>query len=247
MTPKKISKQTLFFLPKNASVFLFFLAVLSGCGHHSSSVVLRWATWGDAAGTNILQKAVEGFQKAHPDVEVRMERTPFDDYISKILTQYAAGLAPDVMAVNCDQLAAFASRNVLLNLKPYVDKDPAIRLEDFFPGAVEHYTLQGALAAIPSDISPIAVVYYNKNKFDEAGLPYPRNDWTYLQFLKDAQALTLKNAKGEIAQYGFADEWPIWEAWVYAFGGRLVDNEKAPTRCVLDSPQAVSGIQFRSD
>jgi multiple sugar transport system substrate-binding protein len=237
---------------KQAQVLAVILGVASfvfvGCsGPKTNSIVLRWASWGDVAGPNILQAAVEGFKKDHPGVEVRLERTPFEDYISKLLTQYSAGLAPDVMAVNCDQMAAFASKGVLVDLMPYVYKDPSVKLGDYFPEAIDRYTVNGALAALPSDISPVAVIYYNKKKFDEAGLPYPRNDWTYTQFLTTAYKLTKKDAKGNTVQYGFVDEWPIWEAWVYAFGGQLVDNEKKPTRCTLDSPQAIAGIRFRTD
>ncbi len=222
---------------------------LVGCSRNQQDqpIVLRWSSWGDAAGTNILQASVEGFKKAHPGVEVQLERTPFEEYMPKILTQYSAGLAPDVIAVNCDQLAAFASRGVIVDLKPYVEKDPSVNLKDYFPEAIDRYTVNGALTALPSDLSPVNVIYYNKKKFDHAGLPYPKNDWTYLQFLETAKKLTLKDSTGKTVQYGFGDEWPIWEAWVYTFGGELVDNVKKPTRCTLDTPQAIAGIQFRAD
>ena len=219
-----------------------------GCrGPESKPLVIRWATWGDVSGTNILQAAVDGFKKAHPGVEVELERIPFGDYISKLLIQYSAGLAPDVVAVNCDQLPAFAAKGVLVDLQPYVDKDSSIRLSDYFPEAVEHFTVNGVLTAIPSDISPICVIYYNKKKFDEAGVPYPKDDWDLDQFLRTAKELTKKDAKGNIIQFGFVDEWPIWDAWVYTFGGLMVDNEKKPSRCALDSPQAIAGVQFRAD
>ncbi|HXL73389.1 MAG TPA: extracellular solute-binding protein, partial [bacterium] len=52
---------------------------------------------------------------------------------------------------------------------------------------------------------------------------------------------------GQITQYAIAEDSPTWDAWVYANGGRLVDDEKKPTRCVLDSPAAIGGVQFRAD
>ncbi len=237
---------------KTRSLLTFLAAVFllggAGCGApESKPILLRWATWGDVSGTNILQAAVDGFKKAHPGVEVRLERTPFGEYTSKLLVQYSAGMAPDVMAVNCDMLPAFAAKGVLADLKPYVDKDPSIQLSDYFPEAIDHYTVHGTLTAIPSDISPICVIYYNKKKFDEARLPYPKDDWDVDRFLKTAQQLMKKDSQGNVTQYGFVDEWPLWDAWVYTFGGQMVDDEKKPTRCTLDSPQAISGVQFRAD
>jgi len=78
-------------------------------------------------------------------------------------------------------------------------------------------------------------------------LPYPKNDWDYLQFLKTAQKLTQKDAQGKTTQFGFVDDWTMYEAWIYNFGGGLADNIYKPTRCAVDSPQAIAGVQFRAD
>ncbi|HVZ81120.1 MAG TPA: sugar ABC transporter substrate-binding protein [bacterium] len=224
----------------------FLLSLAGGCGH-SNKTVLRCTGWGDTEEARILQAIVGDFQKAHPGVEVRFERAPYGEYITKVLTLFSAGSAPDVMAVNAEQMVAFASRGALLDLGPYVDKDPSIQMKDFYPEAIRHYTYRGALTALPRDIAPVACIYYNKKAFDEAGLPYPKNDWDYQQFLADAQKLTLKDDQGNIKRFGFVDEWTAWDAWVYAFGGSLVDDLDHPTRCTLDSPRAAAGVQFRGD
>jgi len=39
----------------------------------------------------------------------------------------------------------------------------------------------------------------------------------------------------------------MFDAWVYAFGGSIADDERAPKRVVLDSPEAIAGTQFRAD
>jgi multiple sugar transport system substrate-binding protein len=228
---------------------VFTLLAGGGCAKKNNGVVLRCIGWGGTEEAVILQKAVDEFKKAHPGVEVELERAPYAEYVTKVLTQFSAGLAPDVMAVNAEQMIAFASRGVFADLKPFIDKDPAIKLADFYPQAIDHYTLDGVLTALPRDIAPIAVIYYNKKKFDEAGLPYPKDDWTMDDLLATAQKLTRKDATGKTTQFGFvgADNSPAWDAWVYAWGGSLVDNEKKPTRCTVDSPQAIAGVQYLSD
>jgi len=221
---------------------------LSGCGKpKTDSIILRYSVWGGADETKIFQSIEEDFGKAHPGVKVQMERIPFGDYMTKLLTQFSAGSPPDVMWVNCNQLASFASRKMFLDLKPFVDKDPSLKLTDFYPEAINFYTVDGELTAIPSNIAPLAVVYYNKKEFDAAGVPYPKDDWTYEEFLETAKKLTRKDAKGDVTQFGFVDEWVMWDTWILAFGGQLVDNEKHPTRCVIDSPEAIAGMQFRAD
>jgi multiple sugar transport system substrate-binding protein len=228
---------------------ILLLVVPSGCGHKSGGTVLHCIGWGGKEEAVILQQVIVEFKQAHPGVEVEFDRAPYGEYITKVLTLFSGGMAPDVMAVNAEQMMAFASRGVFVDLKPYLDKDPNLKSSDFYPEAIDHYTVKGMLTALPRDIAPVAVIYYNKNKFDEAGLPYPKDDWTMDDLLATAQKLTKKDATGKITQYGFvgADASPSWDAWVYSFGGALVDNEKNPTRCVVDSPQAIAGVQFLSD
>ncbi len=225
------------------------LGLTSGCTYSKHGTVLRCIGWGGKEEATILQDAVKDFKAAHPGVEIEFESAPYNEYITKVLTLFSAGMAPDVMAVNAEQMMAFASRGVFEDLKPYLDKDPGLKVSEFYPEAIDHYTVNGQLVALPRDIAPIAVVYYNKKKFDEAGVPYPKDDWTMDDLLATAQKLTKKDAAGKITQFGFvgADNSPSWDAWVYAWGGALVDNEKNPTRCVVDSPQAIAGVQFLAD
>jgi multiple sugar transport system substrate-binding protein len=202
------------------------LAVMfsAGCKSKGGPVTLRCLGWGDIEEGKVLQQAVDEFRKIHPNVEVRLERAPFGEYITKILTQFSAGNAPDVMAVNAEQMVSFASRDIFVDLKPYADKDTSLKLFDFYPEAIDHYTVNGVLTAMPRDIAPVAVIYYNKKKFDEAKLPYPQDSWTEKEFLETAQKLTKKDAKGKVAQFGYVEDWIAWDLWVYMHGGSWVDN-----------------------
>ena len=137
-----------------------------GCAHQPKGVVLTCIGWGAVEENKILQAAVDDFKKAHPGVEVQLQRAPYNEYITKLLTQFSGGLAPDVMAVNAEQMISFSSRGLFLDLKPYVDKDSSLKLSDFYPEAIDHYTTGGILTALPRDIAPVAVIYYNKKKFD---------------------------------------------------------------------------------
>jgi multiple sugar transport system substrate-binding protein len=210
-------------------------------------VVLKCAGWGDVEETKILPIVLQEFKKTHPSAEVELYRAPYNDYISKILTLFSAGMAPDVMAINGEDFPIFSSKDLYLDLRPFIEKDPAIKLTDFYPQALQCYTNHGALDALPRDIAPIAVVYYNKKKFDEAGLPYPKDSWNVEEFLKTARRLTRREADGRTSQFGFVEDWANWESWVYEFGGSLVDDVRKPTRCVLDSAEAVEAVQFRAD
>ena len=223
------------------------LTMASGCVKKSSKVTLKLMGWGGIEETQIIQKAIADFNKVHPEVAVEIVRVPFNEYITKVLTQFAGNMAPDVMAINAEQVPSFTERGLLVDLKPYLDKDPSVKLKDFYPEAVNQYTVEGQIIALPRDIAPINVIYYNRKKFDEAKLPYPKDSWNRAEFLETAKKLTLRDEKGKTTQWGFLDDWPIWEAWVLSGGGKVVDNVANPTRCTLDSAAAVEGLQFRAD
>lgn len=221
--------------------------VLAGCIRRDDRLTLKCMTWADVEQTRIMHRAIAEFNRVHPDVKVEVLRAPFGDYITKVLTQFAGRMAPDVMGVNAEQLPVFSDRKVLLDLGPYTKGDPEFKPEEFYPQILDRYTVDGKLSAIPADIAPICVVYYNRKAFREAGILFPGNNWTRNDFLEKAKKLTKRDEAGQVVRWAFVDDWPIWEAWVYSNGARLVDDVKKPTRCVLDDPRAVEGVQFRAD
>jgi ABC-type glycerol-3-phosphate transport system substrate-binding protein len=233
---------------KTLKIWAFsFTLLFAGCAPKPDHLVLRYSAWGSPEASNIFKAAADEFRKTHPEVEVQMQQVPYDNYVPKLLTQFAANSAPDVMLVSCNQLAAFATRGVFADLRPYVSKDSSLNLHDFYPEAIQEFTVEGALTALPTYIAPIGVIYYNKKEFNEARIPYPKNSWSYLDFLKTAQRLTKKDSTGKTVQYGFLDQWIMLETWIFTFGGNLVDDPRHPIRCVEDSPAAVAGAQFRAD
>ncbi|MGO8041099.1 extracellular solute-binding protein, partial [Rhizobium leguminosarum] len=50
-----------------------------------------------------------------------------------------------------------------------------------FVGLIEELTIDGKIYSLPFR-SDFLVVYYNKDIFDKAGVPYPTNDMTWAQF-----------------------------------------------------------------
>jgi len=229
-----------------AFVLVVGMGATTAC-NSKKGIVIHVAGWGDKEEIKIQQVLVDEFQKLHPGVKVEFVRIPFNDYVTKISTQFASGMAPDVMAINAEQLPAFSDRNIFLDLYPFAEKDANLNLKDFYPEAIDRYTVDGKLLGIPRDIAPINVIYFNKKAFNEAGLKFPTDKWTEAEFIKDAEALVKRDAGGKVTRWGFVDDWPIWEAWVLNHGGRLVDNVKHPTKCLLDSPEAIAGIQARAD
>ena len=224
------------------------LVMAAGCGKPKDTGAIRVMHWGDLIEMDNNKKIIADIKKK-TGIDVVQSRATANNYIEKVLTEAAAGMAPDVMFVEAGNFKAFAEKGLLVDLTELMknDNDKDFNIKDYYPEIVDRFTIDGKIYVIPRDIAPICVIYYNKKLFDEAGVPYPKDDWTWDEFLKTAQKLTKRDASGRMEQFGFLDEWTIWDAWVYSNGGSIVDDVKKPTKCVLDSKEAIEGVRFRAD
>jgi ABC-type glycerol-3-phosphate transport system substrate-binding protein len=167
--------------------------------------------------------------------------------MEKVLTQFAGGSAPDVLFVEVNNFKEFAAQGVLEDLTPYIDKAQTLKKSDFYDAIIDRFTVGGSLYVLPRDIAPICVVYYNKTMFDASGVKYPKENWTWDDMLRMSKKFVKKDANGVPTQYGYVDDWPIWEAFVFSNGGEMVDNIKNPKKCVMDRKAVIDAVQFRSD
>ncbi len=233
---------------KALSLFFTLLILFSGCGPLASddgTIPIKVAFWGGPEEIDIITHSISEWQKLHPKIKVIFEHSPYTGYDSKILTRVAGGAAPDIIATEVDYFVTFATKNVLEDLEPYIAKDTAFSKQSFFPKILDRFTVDGKLYAVPRDVAPFACVFYNKKLFDEAGIEYPTDDWTWEELLRKARALTKRDTNGRTIQYGFYG-W-AWQNFVYGNGGGLVDDVKRPTKTRIDDPKSVAGLQFYAD
>lgn len=221
---------------------------LAGCGKaKESGIKIKISSWGDKEENQILINLIKGFEKENPGIKVELQRIPFNEYVTKLLTQVAAGLAPDVIFVEVNNFTDLYLRNALESLNPFIQQD-RFDLGAYYPQVVDRFTVGGQTYVIPRDTAPICCVYYNKKAFDEAKLAYPNDDWNWFRFLATCQKLVKKDASGKVTQWAFIDDWTMIEPWIYSAGGRMVDDVKKPTKWVLaNDPRFVQGVQFRAD
>lgn len=70
--------------------------------------------------------------------------TATEGYRQSLLTQLAAGEAPDVFWIPGADIADFALKGALANLAPYAAEDADFSVDDFYPGPMEQLTTDPA-------------------------------------------------------------------------------------------------------
>ncbi|MBS1703330.1 MAG: sugar ABC transporter substrate-binding protein [Armatimonadetes bacterium] len=205
-------------------------------------IVLRIATWAGAGEGNDFDKLVEqiykDFEKQNPDIQLVVENMP-GDYVSKVMLSHIAGVVPDVTVLDASSSALFVKNGVLEDLTPFIRNDPRFHESDFYENTLQAGTYNGHLYSIPVDFTPM-VMYYNKDLFDRAGVPYPRNGWTFQQFHDTCAALAKKGQKAFVMSTWM----PGWVMWLWNNGGAVLDPTGTRASGTLDSPQNATTVEF---
>jgi len=227
---------------------LFSLLVTANCGvvDDGSKTVVRISTWGGAGDDGEYDKMVEraylDFEKANPGVDVRLEGIP-GEYVHKMLLNFVAGTQPDVMIVDASSAAVFVDNGLLSDLTSYIENDPEFNLGDYYPNVVDICRRGEKIHAIPGDFTPM-VLYYNKDHFDEAGIPYPDASWDFAKFLETAQKLTIP---GKRHGFAFANWMPGWIMWLWNNGGDVLSPDGKKSAGYFDSDANVETVGFIRD
>lgn len=135
-----------------------------------------------------LKQMIEVFESKNPGIKIDLQLTGFGDHFTVLATKIAGGNAPDVFELNMENFVSYMLRGQCQPLN-----DMGIATENYSEGMMAAVSSDGNLYAVPDSFSTCLLIY-NKDLFDQAGIAYPANDWTWA----DAQAAAEKiRALGE--------------------------------------------------
>ncbi|MDY6876219.1 MAG: extracellular solute-binding protein [Chloroflexota bacterium] len=191
-----------------------------------------------------LRDLADAFHAEHPDVIVNVQMLPRARRYPR----------PSVVAQQCDCFRWWASqvdaetRSLLRPLDPMVEADAALPLDDFYPGLLESYYVEGQLWGLPAQVR-LRTLNYDRAAFDAAGVDYPTPGWTLDDFLQTAVALT--EGEGDNKRYGFAPGERL-EAFTLVYflqqrGAELVEREGDEIRYHLDDSRAAAALRWYAD
>ncbi|MGW7544727.1 extracellular solute-binding protein [Streptomyces sp. NPDC054770] len=199
-------------------------------GRDDGSLVV--ATLGSAFDPATVDALTKGFHRLHPDIPLRVnavQAVDWSDFFAKILTQIAAGTAPDLVYVATEGVQLFA-RRLGVPLDRWVRRDAA-ELHEYFadvhPSLVESMMYEGNLYQLPMEFNA-ADIYLNKQVLKRAGAGFPAADWSRDDFT--ALLREMKRAGGaHFTPYFWTNRlWGGVVPWLFANGTNLLKESKAP-------------------
>ena len=228
------------------AVVLWAVAALSGVrsvAHAQEPVTIVWSFWGDPNELPPNYRVIEAFEAAHPHIKIQTQHAPWSSYFDRIQTQMAAGAAPDVMFLN--NIPSYAARGALLPLDDFIAQD-GYDIQPYYAELLRIFMYDGKIYGFPRD-NDTTVLYYNKDLFDAAGVADPDGSWRWNEFLEAARALTLRDARGRVAQFGVVLENNKYFNFIHQNGADMFDDPLNPTRFTLDDSRAIEALQFMGD
>jgi len=177
-------------------------------------------------------------------IDVKVEVVDWDNYWTLLSAGASGGTLPDVFWMHSNTVQMYMDYDLLLDLTDYVAKDEAINLENYYQGIVDLYTRDsdGKVFALPKDHDTIALLY-NSAIFDQYGVEYPTDNWTWEDMYEAAKQIT---EKSEGSVYGMAvntsNNQDGWYNVVYDYGGNIVSDTHDST--AIDSPEGKAGMEM---
>nr|WP_263325126.1 sugar ABC transporter substrate-binding protein [Neobacillus sp. Marseille-Q6967] len=227
---------------------VFALSVfLTGCagsksesasgGDSKGEVTLRILTWNNnPEGTKLEGEIFKEFEKENPGIKVKPVYAPYDKYNDKFLTMSAGGDQPDLVWLQPSAVGQFVDKGILMDLS-----DKEINEDEYMPNVLELGQVNGKQYALIRDAST-QMIGYNKDMFDAAGVPYPKDDWTWDDFLDAAQKLT-KVEGDKTVQFGIENFY--LSMLLTSNGGGLVSQDGK--KVLIDSPETIEAVTFARD
>ena len=185
-------------------------------------------------------KIIENFEKANPNIAVKVEVLPWNELHTKYLAAYSAGRGPDVIRVDPTQLLLLVKANGLAPLDSYVSGLPASTKNDFFAWDA---TVVGGHKMALSIAQNVFTLLYRKDLFDEQKLAPPK---TWAEFVNVAKALTTKDRWGFAFPAARSGSYfhVIYAPLVWGAGGEVLD---AQGRVAFNSEAGVKAMEFLRD
>lgn len=210
-----------------------------GTTKSSSSEKLVLAMW-DKNQLDGIQEIVNDFtDKTGIDVDIQV--TPWDQYWTMLEAGATGGALPDVFWMHSNEFNKYAQYEMLLDLTDKIDSSELVDLSKYPEEIVKIYNYEGKQFAVPKDIDTIAL-WYNKTMFDETGIEYPNENWTWDDFRDACKKLT----KEDGSQFGYAlkptNNQDGWYNPVYSMGGSVISEDKKESK--MNDPNTIKALEL---
>lgn len=197
-----------------AAAFLASSAFIAAA-QAQEQVNLTWQMWGDEKDAALWKSLADLVTEEYPNITVNAQISGWTDYWTRLPVLASSGQIADLVAMQSMRMPSFYSILEPLDARFASDGFDVSAFETSIIAGLGH---EGTQYALPYDVGPW-MVYYNRDRFAEAGVAEPALDWTFDDFKAAAQKLT----EGE--NYGYAVQSFDFVAGPVALGAEYFNDD----------------------
>lgn len=199
--------------------------------------------WHSMSGNNlgVLEDLIDDYNSEQDDVVVEpVFQGTYREGFSKINSVIGTDDVPAVMQLNEESTKPMIDLDEIKPMQEFIDEND-FDTDNFEPAILGRYEVDDKLYSMPFNPS-VAVVYYNKDAFEEVGLDPEDPPQTYSEYEEAAEKLTEKSGD-DVDRYGMNIRNFGWhyEQLVVNQGGYTVNNENGrdgdPTESTLNNDE----------
>ena len=187
---------------------------------------------------DFFKKYVDLYNEENPDVHVKMEQIPWEDYNgTKMATAFASGTGPDVFLVAPGLFLKYANSDILAPLNDYIKPEV---LADFSESSLDGVKIGEDILAIPFEMEFLGL-YYNKQALKEVNMEAPK---TWNEMYDAAKALTTDTRSGlTFETVKGTHQLFEWYPFLWQTDNDVFNEEK--TAAKLNEPGVIENLELK--
>ena len=229
-------KRTALVLMAAAMAFTATACGSSGGSDAGSDGKLTMQIW-DNSQREAMQALADAYHEQNPDVTIEVQVTSWDEYWTKLEAAAGSGNLPDIFWMHTNQILLYADSGMLADVTDLYDDDTYSHYSDI--SIANTQGSDGRMYGVPKDKDTVCLVY-NKEMFDQAGVAYPDENWTWDDLTEASQKIY--DATGKYGYMAYGDDQLGYWNFVYQAGGSILTEDK--TRGNFTDPATKMGMEF---
>ncbi|MCM3618468.1 extracellular solute-binding protein [Sutcliffiella horikoshii] len=222
---------------------LLFVSACSGTdksstdgGSGDKTVIEYWHTYSDQEETVLTDKIKPLFEEAHPDIELKLTRMPYEGLKQQVIAGVSGNAAPDLMRLDIVWTSEFAQIGALQDLSTYEGFEEV--KSSVFEAPMSTNLYEDKYYGLPVNTNT-KIAIYNKELLEKAGLSEAPK--TMDELVKAAEAAKSAGSKGGIG-IGGSFAWGFLP-YFWSLGGTLTNENFTEFEGYINSPESIEAVE----
>ncbi len=142
-----------------------------------------------------VKQLLPAFERAHPDIRVKVQQLPLSAAHQKLLTAFAGDSTPDLSQLGNTWLPELAALHAIEPLQSRVDRSAVVQPDDYFDSIWDTNVIDGTLYGVPWYVDT-RLLFYRSDLLHAAGFDAPPRNWAQWRQMLAALSQPARNTWG---------------------------------------------------